>query len=184
MEYEWDPDDARSSHWVMYSTISSESIAIATIRAVPFPHAPHPENGARYEELGDNPPPTPSREPRPYIIDRATSLHDGKEAYIKLGRISVLKEFRGEGLAKTLTMTALQWLRQNPTFFSPMNLKDLDQESTNMRVWKGLVCVHAQESVAPAWAKWGFEIDVEMGKWYEARIPHVGMCQRLIIAEN
>lgn len=187
MEYEWDPYDARSTHWVMYSDTDSKRIPVATIRAAPFPHPPHPENGARYEELEDDagPPPMPSRKPHPYIFDRATTLHDGREPYIKLGRMCVLKDFRGQGLATNLTMSALQWLRENPEFFNASNPEDLNPEVRHLRIWKGLVCVHAQEAVSPAWAKWGFEIDADMGKWYEARIPHVGMFQRLLlIAEN
>jgi len=186
MEYEWDEDDARSSHWVIYSTTDindQNRVPIATIRAVPFPHPPHPENGSRHFELGENtaPPPPPSKEPPPYIIDRATTFHNGREPYIKLGRISVLKEHRGKGFAKVLVMTALQWLREHPAYFNPTpetaRLNALETEDT--WVWKGLICAHAQQSVAPGWAKWGFELDEGMGTWYEASIPHVGMFQRL-----
>ena len=50
--------------------------------------------------------------------------------------------------------------------------------------WEGLMCVHAQEQVAKAWAKWGFHLDEGMGTWIEERIIHVGMFQRIDIREN
>lgn len=188
-EYEWDEDDARSSHWVIYSTPDGKDpkrIPIGTIRAVPFPHPPHPENEGRYFELEDNPSPPspPSKEPPPFIVDRATTFHNGKEAYIKLGRISVLKEYRGKGLAKILTMTALEWLKKNPTYFNLLSrdtgdLTDVSIEEVG--VWRGLVCVHAQQIAAAVWTKWRFGVDQGMGMWYEAGIPHVGMFQRLDI---
>lgn len=51
-------------------------------------------------------------------------------------------------------------------------------------VWKGLMCVHAQEQVAKVWAKWGFELDEGMGSWYEEGIKHVGMFRRVDIGNT
>jgi predicted GNAT family N-acyltransferase len=48
-------------------------------------------------------------------------------------------------------------------------------------MWNGLMCVHAQEQVVKAWAKWGFKLDEGMGSWVEEGISHVGMFQRLNI---
>jgi predicted GNAT family N-acyltransferase len=50
--------------------------------------------------------------------------------------------------------------------------------------WNGLICVHSQEKVQGAWAKWGFEVDEGMGKWEEEGIAHVGMFLRLDIDPN
>jgi len=46
-------------------------------------------------------------------------------------------------------------------------------------IWRGLICVHAQEPVVRIYEKWGFKIDKAMGTWYEEGIPHVAMFLRL-----
>jgi predicted GNAT family N-acyltransferase len=211
LENEFDSDDCRSCHWVIYASVnkteevevrdedgnvvkprksSTRSTPIGTIRLVPFPHEPHPVVNGKYwnnvlEGQGNS-----SSEPelvsamKPYIIDRPTSFHDGKEPYVKIGRLAVVKEFRGHRLAGLLIQAVLAWLKKNPTYFNP-SIKELGLE--NMAVsnerdipkWQGLVCIHAQESVTAFWRKWGFEIDEGMGKWWEEGIPHVGMFHRL-----
>ena len=164
----------------------TKTTPIGTIRLVPFPHAPHPEPGSKFtfdasEEESSSPP--------PYIIDRATTYHDGFEPYIKLGRIAVVKEFRGAGISKILANAAIIWAQQNPTFFNPsvatMGMEKMGATSTDeIPVWNGLMCVHAQEQVEKAWAKWGFKTDEGMGKWDEEGIMHVGMFQRLNIEKQ
>lgn len=160
---------------------------IGTIRLVPFPHTPHPEPGSIYTaDALETGPSLEFSDPPPYIIDRATTFHDGKEPYIKLGRIAVLKEFRGLGIAKLLANAPLVWATQNPTFFNPsitsMGMEKMGASSLDeIPVWKGLMCVHSQEQVAKAWAKWGFELDEGMGTWVEEGINHVGMFRRLNI---
>jgi predicted GNAT family N-acyltransferase len=153
---------------------------IGTIRLVPFPHTPHPEPGSAWAPSS----PSTGTSTPPYIIDRATTLHDGREPYIKLGRLAVLKEFRGSGLAKLLTNAAMTWARENPTYFNPsiaeMGMDKMGASSLEeLPVWKGLVCVHAQEQVRQTWERWGFEIDEGMGRWDEEGIMHVGMFCRL-----
>jgi len=209
LENEFDADDPRSCHWVIYASIStttqpeitddkgeiiqrkkseSKSQPVGTIRLVPFPHPPHPEPGSSYaaDALETDPNVVDLSEAPPFIVDRATTYHDGKEPYIKLGRLAVLKEFRGSGVAKMLVNAAMSWARENPTFFNP-SIKDVGMEkmgasiAADIPVWKGLVCIHAQEYIASAWTKWGFKIDEGMGKWDEEGILHVGMFQRLNI---
>ncbi|KAH8599524.1 acyl-CoA N-acyltransferase [Bisporella sp. PMI_857] len=165
---EFDADDARSCHWVLLS--SSEPIG--TIRLVPFPQPAHPVPGSTFffsQEMLDEPPPE-------WIVDRKTAFHDGVEPYLKFGRLAVVPEYRGKGLAKVLAEAALAWANDNPTFFNP---KDGDKKEE--RVWKGLVCVHAQVQVEGAWRKLGFETDDQMGTWEEEGILHVGMWRRLDI---
>jgi predicted GNAT family N-acyltransferase len=161
----------------------TRSTPIGTIRLVPFPHAPHPEPGSKFtfdpSEYGSTSPP-------PYIIDRATTFHDGIEPYIKLGRIAVVKEFRNAGISKILANAAINWAQQNPTYFNPsvleMGMEKMGATNTDeIPVWKGLVCVHAQEQVEKVWTKWGFEKDEGMGTWDEEGIMHVGMFKRLNI---
>ena len=164
----------------------TKTTPIGTIRLVPFPHAPHPEPGSTFtfDASAED-----SSDPPPYIIDRATTYHDGVEPYIKLGRIAVVKEFRGAGISKILANAAISWAQQNPTFFNPsvaaMGMEKMGATTTEeIPVWKGLMCVHAQEQVEKAWAKWGFMTDEGMGRWDEEGIMHVGMFQRLNIEKQ
>ncbi|KAE8446300.1 hypothetical protein EG329_012386 [Mollisiaceae sp. DMI_Dod_QoI] len=211
LDNEFDSDDPRACHWVIYASVNTTTQAeqtdengniitrkksvtksqpIGTIRLVPFPHPPHPEPGSSYvADALETDPDRDFSKPPPYIVDRATTYHDGHEPYIKLGRIAVLKEFRGAGIARLLESAAMTWAQQNPTYFNPsitavgmdsMNASRLDA----LPVWKGLVCVHAQEQVAKTWAKWGFRRDEGMGTWMEEGIPHVGMFQRLNLEPN
>jgi GNAT superfamily N-acetyltransferase len=170
-----DTDDARSYHWVLYSPTPPEespkhsSQPIGTIRIVPYPHHPHPEPGARYEAPGPDAPvldgETVFLAPHPpYIVNRKTNLHDGKEPYLKIGRLCVIKEFRGKKLADVLMQTALKWAADNPAFS-----KDGEQQ------WKGLVCAHVQEKAVTVWQRNGFVVDERMGVWAEAGITHFGM---------
>lgn len=163
----------------------SKSLPIGTIRLVPFPHAPHPEPGASYDadalETAESSAPV---NPPPYIVDRETTYHDGKEPYIKLGRLAILKEFRGSGISGLLVNAPLVWLKKNPTYFNPsiktLGMENIGAQSTaEIPVWKGLVCVHAQVQVEKFWSRWGFKIDDAMCTWIEEGINHVGMFQRL-----
>ncbi|UNI19935.1 hypothetical protein JDV02_006077 [Purpureocillium takamizusanense] len=222
LENEFDADDPRSCHWVIYASInkteegevrddegnvlqprksSTRTTPIGTIRLVPFPHDPHPKAGGDYWNgvlVGDE-----DRDDRggdvaaalgappgwSFAADRPTSFHDGKEPYVKLGRLAVLHEFRGNNLAGLLVNTALAWLKRNPSYFDP-SITELGLEQvgaaneTDVPKWGGLVCVHAQERVVGAWKKWGFRVDEGMGKWWEEGIPHVGMFQRLEVSPD
>ncbi|CAK7243919.1 MAG: hypothetical protein STHCBS139747_005449 [Sporothrix thermara] len=111
------------------------------------------------------------------VADRATSLHDGKEPYIKLGRIAVLSHLRGFRLGRFLVQTALDWIKANPTFFD-----EHDPEAaaaTAETKFNGLVCVHAQVHALGFYTRLGFAVDEGMGTWWEEGIPHVGMFLRL-----
>ncbi|KAA8572264.1 hypothetical protein MFRU_003g05120 [Monilinia fructicola] len=206
LENEFDSDDPRACHWVIYASINettnpeikdsdgniiqrkksiTRSQPIGTIRLVPFPHPPHPEPGSSYHaDALETAPNAEGTNPPPYIVDRATTYHDGVEPYIKLGRLAVVKEFRGAGISKLLAGAAMGWAQQHPSYFNPsiatMGMQNVGASSTEeIPVWKGLMCVHAQEQVAPIWIKWGFKIDEKMGTWDEEGIKHVGMFQRV-----
>jgi len=101
---------------------------------------------------------------------RKTSLHDGAESYIRFG-LCVVKEERGRYL-QTSWCTALDWARGNAREFGKGVMEKLP-------VWKGLVCVHAQEKVLGVWERHGFIVDEGMGSWFEGGIRHVGMFRRL-----
>lgn len=177
-----DTDDARSYHWVIYAPESSDTLLkneprpIGTIRLVPYPHHSHPQPGAHLEAPGPDAPSLGSEEvflapPPSYTIDRRTRLHDGEELYLKLGRLCVVKEFRGQKLADLLIKTALEWAAEHPEF---PGIDGIDGKR-----WKGLVCIHAQEKAATMWQRNGFVIDEELGTWYEAGIMHYGMFCRV-----
>lgn len=208
LENEFDADDPRSCHWVVYASINEtvkpelqddegnvtqrkKSVTttqpIGTIRLIPFPHPPHPEPGSKWSMYASEAHVSESDQttyPPPYIVDRETTFHDGTEPYIKLGRMAVIKEFRGHGLAKLLVHTAMTWAAQNPAYFNPsITESGMDalgaKRLAEVPAWKGLICVHAQEQVAKLWAKWGFTADEKMGAWIEEGINHVGMFNRM-----
>lgn len=204
-EFEFDSDDPRACHWVVYASVnkteelevrdedgnvvqprksSTRSTPIGTIRLVPFPHEAHPKPGGKYYN-GQLEGEKPSEETQAaYITDRATTFHDGKEPYVKLGRLAVIPEFRGHRVAGLLVSTVLGWLKNNPSYFDP-SIKELGLEQLGAKnemdipKWNGLICVHAQDKVIGAWAKWGFKSDEGMGTWWEEGIAHVGMFQRI-----
>lgn len=121
--------------------------------------------------------------------DRETTYHDGKEPYVKIGRMAVVKEYRGRNVSAQLWRAARTWLEQNPSFFNPsvreLGLDQVGISGTNeVQEWKGLVCCHAQEQVVKVYERWGFQVDEKMGKWTEEGIPHVGMFIRVDIKKE
>ncbi|KAG4430747.1 hypothetical protein IFR05_013768 [Cadophora sp. M221] len=176
-----DRDDARSCCMVLYYPESEQKIEqqarqvpVGTIRLVPSPHYPHPTEGARYEAPGDDVPSVSAKElfssPLPeYIVDRSTDLHDGIEPYVKLGRLCVVKEFRGRGSAIVLVRKMLEWVVANPDFAC----------AGDGREWKGLVGIHANSDAVGTWKRCGFVVDEAMGSWFEGGMRHVGMFLRL-----
>ncbi|KAK3370868.1 hypothetical protein B0T24DRAFT_650100 [Lasiosphaeria ovina] len=237
-ENEFDLDDSRSCHWVIYASVNikvpahdspgrqrseTRTLPIGTIRLVPFPHPPHPRNGGVYADWkltnagapvskdGQRDPSAANdngngngndeetvapltaneleRHARPLFgRDHATEFHDGAELYVKLGRLAVLKEFRGRGIAGQLVRAALGWAAQHGNYFNPsvaaLGLDHLGGEMSGevpMLRWRGLLCCHAQEDAVKFWEKAGFAADKKMGRWLEDGIPHVGMFQRLTL---
>ncbi|KAH7156952.1 hypothetical protein EDB81DRAFT_407801 [Dactylonectria macrodidyma] len=218
-ENEFDVDDPRCCHWVVYASVnktekaevrdeqgnvvqprrsSTRTTPIGTIRVVPFPQEPHPKKGGDYwngilkgEEVEHDPNSKAAlgAPPTTFGIDRPTTFHDGQEPYVKLGRLAVIKDFRGHHIAGLLVKTAMDWLKANPSFFDPSILElGLEQMGASnekeVPKWRGLVCVHAQKGAVGAWEKWGFQIDKEMGEWSEEGIAHVGMFQRVQIGSK
>ncbi|KAI2610877.1 acyl-CoA N-acyltransferase [Hypoxylon fragiforme] len=122
----------------------------------------------------------------PFGTDRPTTFHDGKEPYVKMGRMAVIPEFRGHHIAGQLWRAARKWLEDNPAFFNP-SVAELGMDQlkagapSDIPKWNGLICCHAQEQVASLYERWGFRVDEGMGRWFEEGIPHVGMFQRLNI---
>ncbi|KAH6688530.1 hypothetical protein F5X68DRAFT_231154 [Plectosphaerella plurivora] len=192
---------------------STRTVPIGTLRCVPFPHEPHPVPNGDYRDgklVGhiapdgtvtpavltgtygswDAPEQVAGGEAsvgKPLVPQppcRPTSLHNGQEPYVKLGKLAVIKEFRPFRIRSLLVTEALNWLRENPDRFNPsvakVGLTGLGaQTEKETPHWAGLVCVHAQEQGVGIWEKFGFEVDQEMGRWCEEGIWCVGMFQRL-----
>ncbi|SPQ27161.1 7b10040f-c1a9-4214-9a43-d6a4a791c977 [Thermothielavioides terrestris] len=136
---EFDADDSRSAHWVVYASASpTQVVPIGTVRLVPFPHPPHPLPGGVYvdgELVGVEPAggdtttttattttttttaSTTAAAAATTATDRPTTFHDGTEPYVKLGRLAVIRNFRKQGIAKQLVRAAIDWMRQHPGYF-------------------------------------------------------------------
>ncbi len=198
---EIDADDAKSWHWVAFDDSSGRGndddddddrerahpevwrdevgyavnvrpSAVGTIRLVPV--------GAAVERFNDAAPGTgPSHGP--------TQLWDGREPYIKLGRLATLFAHRGLGLGRLLVGAALEWATDHAIVLHRQGLNPCKSEIQQQEdgevdaPWKGLVLVHAQKVVEGFWRGLGFETDEGMGRWWEEGIEHLGMWRRLEI---
>jgi predicted GNAT family N-acyltransferase len=166
---EFDADDRRSFHWVAYASMPSRvgddaesankstRVPIGTVRVVPAPNAPHPEN-----DLG--------------VGDQ------GKESYVKIGRLAVIKDFRGMGIAQLLMRKAIEFIINHP---GDVRLqldaaeRELHLQKNASLEFRGLILVHSQVSVEKVYSRLGFEKDESMGVWIEEGIEHVGMWRRV-----
>ncbi|KAF1981511.1 hypothetical protein K402DRAFT_386373 [Aulographum hederae CBS 113979] len=206
---EVDADDARSHHWVVYASVGTRKksasegspnqsppggisaspnpvssastatrVAVGTVRLVPPPHSPHPTPGSsnHTEPPGSRPTgPPPGSAP--------------KEPYIKLGRLATLPAYRGLHLSNILVRTCLEWATTHATTILPPP-SAAEREEARMQgreiadVWKGLVLVHAQDTVEGLWKRHGFVKDEAMGEWWEEDIKHLGMWRRLDVKEK
>ncbi|KAF1998335.1 hypothetical protein P154DRAFT_249283 [Amniculicola lignicola CBS 123094] len=208
LEAEFDDDDHRSWHWVIYASVhpassspppdlrsdsptnkpedapTAQTLPIATIRLVPPPHGPNPY--LKKDKHADADPPA-------YY---GPGQKHPTEPYIKLGRLAVIASYRGMGLAGGLVNTALNYATRNPDQIrpppSPTSLELATQrgkEAEKAVVWNGLCMVHAQVDVEKLWGRHGFTEElvdengvVEISKeqrWVEEGIEHLGMWKRL-----
>ena len=206
LENEIDVDDEKAYHWVVYASVGTPKsgspppvehegkqrteyerrksiggqVPVGTLRLVPPPHSKHPLPdsvdgiGGRHVEVVEG-------------GDRVTKYHDGKELYIKIGRMATVKDFRGMGLGKLLIQTALQWAVKNKKTLGlvPQDAVEMEKMSRELGgkldliEWKGKVLVHSQKSAAKFYASLGFELDEELGTWNEEGIDHVAMWKTL-----
>ncbi|KAK5166620.1 uncharacterized protein LTR77_008163 [Saxophila tyrrhenica] len=188
LENELDDEDALAFHWVAYASVpdkvrsdpsspemspqggrkdsgrrisTSTKMPIGTIRATPVPYPQqHPHPNGKYE----------------------TAVHKNNEAYVRIGRLSVVKEFRKAGIAKLLVDTALGFISAHPyETFAYYDQAATSQAGSGAQSvdFRGLVLVHSQTGVQKVWRKYGFETDESMGEWDEEGILHVGMWKRL-----
>ena len=163
----------------------STAAAASSSTAEPARQQQQPPGGRRQSVAS---PATTAQAAPAYELDRETTFHDGREPYVKVGRLAVVREFRGHRVGAQVWAAARRWLEAHPTYFNPsvaeLGLDRLGAATTllapgEVPKWRGLVIAHAQESVAPLWERWGFRRDFGMGRWFEEGIPHVGMVIRL-----
>lgn len=195
LENEFDHDDARSYHWVVYASVSNPSrsggrkgsqtstVPVGTIRLVPPPHPPHPTPGSKH--MIDNAEGGDATQSEAVV----TSWHDGKEPYVKIGRLATMKAYRGLGLARLLMDTAMQWASKNANAILPP-LSPTGREKAKLANgvgelrWNGLILLHAQKEVENFYRRQGFVVDEEMGSWIEEGIPHVAMWRRIPLEDG
>ncbi|MCJ1329512.1 hypothetical protein MMC10_006192 [Thelotrema lepadinum] len=203
---EIDSDDEKSYHWVVYGSVGvpksgspepaggdvkhrSEyerrksiggQVPVGTVRLVPPPHGLHPRPGSVDGNGG---------EPVEVVDkgDRKTKFHDGKELYIKFGRMATVKEFRGMGLGRLLMTSAFEWAKKNKKTLGlvPQDAVEMEKLSRELggkldsKEWKGKILVHSQKTAVKFYTGMGFEEDEEIGSWIEEGIEHVAMWKTL-----
>lgn len=198
---ELDADDPRSWHWVVYASVgapkgppshpsdrrgsTSGRVPVGTLRLVPPPHPPHPDAGGHYaidNKADAGPGGRGASAATERGENRATRLHDGKEAYVKLGRLATLRDYRGLGLGRLLVNTALEWVQRHAEEVGRGSGDAVEREREGGEErWRGLVLVHAQVGVQGFWSGMGFVRDEGLGEWWEEGIQHVGMWRRLVV---
>ncbi|KAI4147899.1 MAG: hypothetical protein LQ340_005329 [Diploschistes diacapsis] len=202
---EIDTDDERAFYWVAYASIGAPKssspalkepgnerseyqrrksiggqVPVSVLRLVPPPHGNHPAPGS-VDGVGGEEVETV------YNGDRKTSFHDGREIYVKIGRMATVKDFRGFGLGKLLMNHALDWARANKKTLSLIPQDGAERERAQQELgekfgeleWKGLVLVHSQVSAIRFYRQFGFVEDEELGIWIEEGIEHVAMWKRM-----
>lgn len=176
---EIDSDDGRSWHWVAYviedgaAGIGRRRIPAGTIRLVPVSPAPMHQADSHDVKMALGP------------RHGKTEMWDGKEVFVKLGRMATLKEYRKLGLGRRLVDTAIEWLEGNhEKIVEKVGAEVSDIEAEKIEAtgwWNGLVLVHAQKMIERFWASCGFVRDEGMGEWWEERIEHVAMWRRVTV---
>lgn len=213
LENEFDDDDPRSFHWVVYASVGTSSSNGAsplsegtnTDSASPSPQEERRQSDPTANRVAVGtirlvPPPHPPH-PAPSDTHKLdNSLHapatgsytngtPAVEPYIKLGRLAVLPAYRKLGLAALLVRTALDWAAQNgyeilsPPRPEEIELAKVEGREADLEAWNGLTLVHAQTWLEKFWSKFGFVKDEKMGEWDEEGIMHIGMWLTLRLRE-
>ncbi|KAL8711194.1 MAG: hypothetical protein Q9220_004339 [cf. Caloplaca sp. 1 TL-2023] len=177
---EIDLDDGRSWHFVAFCTAhgeeekeeGEEGVAACTLRLVPC-SPPHPPVGVEKDEEGGVERDEQGRALEPVM--KATEYWDGREPYIKIGRMATLGPYRGMGIAKRVVEEAMRWAGGHAWELTSGNGEDGEGKGE----WRGLVLAHAQTNVQKWWEGVGFVGDEGMGRWWEEGIQHGGMWRRV-----
>lgn len=182
LEAEFDEDDARSWHWVVYASVGTSSasppksmltrsdsgntpaddarrasataqrLPVGTMRLIPPPHGPNKYIDNNLEDKHSDADP-----PATSATDHIT------EPYVKLGRLSVLAPYRKLNLGKLLINSVLDFAAQQPDAIyvppSPTTRELAALQGPNAArplAWQGLVMIHAQVQLKHMWEKHGF----------------------------
>lgn len=140
LEAEFDEDDPRSWHWVVYASVASSAssppaelrsdkptshaedlrrasatasrLPVGTIRLIPPPHGPNKYIKTAEAKEGDK---HADADPPPSLnVDGDVKKKHPTEPYVKLGRLAVLAPYRRLGLSKLLINTALEFASKHP----------------------------------------------------------------------
>ena len=176
---EIDTEDVWSWHWVLYARSSSNSedvvewmpaAMVRLVQAVPG-----------YGQPGHHVAPMNDSIESP---DYATSeVWDKSEPFAKIGRLATMEQFRGRGYGALLIEEVRKWATTNATEVT-LNRALTDDEPAGAnwekeQRWKGLICAHAQSSVARWYVKQGFMVDKGIKIWKEESIDHVAVWRRV-----
>ncbi|OQO05964.1 hypothetical protein B0A48_10060 [Cryoendolithus antarcticus] len=156
LENELDEDDRKSYYSVAYAADQP----VGCIRLVPPPDDPVHVFDKHRQINGET-----------YVGEVKSDVHDGSEIFVKLGRLAVLKEWRGKDVSRLLVERAVEWAATH------------DAALSDEGEFKGLVLVHAQIGLQKFWSRHGFVLDEGMGIWDEEGIDHVAMWRRLEVKE-
>ena len=167
---EIDADDAISVHWVIFASSDNASgdaqIPAATVRLVPSQSHVHSSDAEADVAATTHHLSTPKE---PYY--KGSHFWDGKEQFVKIGRLATVKACRGRGYGRILVEELIQWASEHP--------KEVKAAGDRKGEWKGLIGAHAQTSVKEWYQKLGFVVDEGMGVWWEEGIEHVGIWKRV-----
>lgn len=114
-------------------------------------------------------------------------IYNGREAFVKLGHLAILKEFRKVGVSKLLIDSALTVAHDYPYVIAdPLSasfkeeLRDTLGEILDMNTdWNVLVLIHSPLGLQKFWARRGVQLDEGLGIREEEGIDHVAMWKRL-----
>lgn len=196
LEHHVNAEDGRAYHFVAYFKPDDESlqakIPIGTLRVLPPPHHPHPEPLSII--LTPKPGQVPALKAEDIFGDvmeeeinqgqqsmRKTSWHDGMEGWLQVARASVLKEWRGKGIADLLVAEVVRWAGEE---YVPNEKLAGKEGSNNLAMWKGLLMCNAREEARRMWERNGFREDIGMGRWIEVGVELFGMARRVNIASS
>ncbi|KAF1348232.1 hypothetical protein EJ07DRAFT_142287, partial [Lizonia empirigonia] len=198
LEAEFDDDDARSWHWVVYASVgtspssppkSMQVLARSDSANTPADDARRASATAQRLPVGTIRLIPPPHRPNRYLDDRhpdadppaAQPAAHPSEPYVKLGRLSVLAPYRNLNLSKLLINSVLDFAAAHPdAIYVPPSPTTRElaalqgPHAARPLSWQGLVMIHAQAPLQHMWEKHGFreELRSEAGEVEMPAQPH------------